>query len=579
MSDSIRRGVVAILVNLLLLPPLVLSQEPPSEDDLRAVFSEVLDVRVVNVEVVVTDKEGNRVRGLRPSDFRLLVDGEEQSIDYFSEVVGGAIQPLEASTGEAEKPLPAIESAGRVPMSYLVFIDDQFSLARDRNRVLKKLREDLDLGEDDRIAMVAFDGRRLELITNWTNSDRVLDDAFEEALRRDTMGLMRISELNTNDTERRERSQLTLTTQFFAQTADEAAQYELESMLGRIDPVELAYIRQLEDQLKRSVSATVATMRSFANPPGRKVLLLLSGGWPYSPAEYALSYANVEAEELSGAGADPLLARGREIYNPLTDTANLLGYTLYPVDVPGLNRRSIDSEFGSPSVVTGEPLQTAGGLFNRELQVHDSLQYMAAETGGQASLNGQRDIAFARVVEDTRTYYWLGFQPDRKQDDKEHKIEVEVLGEKYKVRSRKGFLDLSTETENTMMVESALFFGNPPSEVPLELKIGRPEKAGRGKIHLPIEIGIPMDHVTMIPSAGRYVAEVEYRVTVMDGSGARSDTPLQKILIAGDELPQAGQMYRYETKLTMRKRKHEVIVAVNDPVSGVMMSSALEVDP
>ena len=39
-------------------------------------FGEVIDVRVVNVEVVVTDRDGNRVAGLQPGDFRLRVDGE-----------------------------------------------------------------------------------------------------------------------------------------------------------------------------------------------------------------------------------------------------------------------------------------------------------------------------------------------------------------------------------------------------------------------------------------------------------------------------------------------------------------------
>lgn len=62
-------------------------QQPPS--DVPGVFGEVLDVRVINLEVVVTDKAGTPINGLDTSDFRLLVDGEEMSIDYFTEVRGG----------------------------------------------------------------------------------------------------------------------------------------------------------------------------------------------------------------------------------------------------------------------------------------------------------------------------------------------------------------------------------------------------------------------------------------------------------------------------------------------------------
>jgi hypothetical protein len=46
-------------------PPAAKPAEAPG-----SLFGEQIDVRVVNVEVVVTDKQGNRVAGLRPGDFR-----------------------------------------------------------------------------------------------------------------------------------------------------------------------------------------------------------------------------------------------------------------------------------------------------------------------------------------------------------------------------------------------------------------------------------------------------------------------------------------------------------------------------
>ena len=58
-------------------------------------FGEVVDVRVVNVEVVVTDRSGERVTGLTPESFRLRVDGEPVPITYFSEVVDGVARPID----------------------------------------------------------------------------------------------------------------------------------------------------------------------------------------------------------------------------------------------------------------------------------------------------------------------------------------------------------------------------------------------------------------------------------------------------------------------------------------------------
>ncbi|HEY4565060.1 MAG TPA: hypothetical protein VIJ36_18900 [Thermoanaerobaculia bacterium] len=56
-----------------------------------------IDVRVVNVEVVVADRKGNRIEGLEAADFRLLVDGREIPIDYFTEVRGGAATANDSS--------------------------------------------------------------------------------------------------------------------------------------------------------------------------------------------------------------------------------------------------------------------------------------------------------------------------------------------------------------------------------------------------------------------------------------------------------------------------------------------------
>ena len=99
-----------------------LAQQPPAEP--ASAFGEQIDVRVVNVEVVVTDKQGNRVTGLGPGDFRLRVDGKEVPIQYFTEVRGGqAIAPEEAGSGQstAVYGLPALAPGSPVGTSYQVF--------------------------------------------------------------------------------------------------------------------------------------------------------------------------------------------------------------------------------------------------------------------------------------------------------------------------------------------------------------------------------------------------------------------------------------------------------------------------
>lgn len=83
---SISGTLFAIVAGLLLSPSAPTLAEA---GDSASTFSETVDVRVVNVEAVVTDRSDTRVLGLTPADFRLLVDDEEVPIDFFSEFRGG----------------------------------------------------------------------------------------------------------------------------------------------------------------------------------------------------------------------------------------------------------------------------------------------------------------------------------------------------------------------------------------------------------------------------------------------------------------------------------------------------------
>ena len=172
---------VTILVAALAAAP-ALSQ-PTESVDVPGVFSEVIDVRVVNVEVVVTDAQGNRVTGLGRDDFRVFVDGAERPIDFWSEVRDGETQSSERRALDAEE-LDALEREAH-STSYLLFIDDSFVHARDRNLVLEKLANDLEgLSPRDRVAVVAFDGRELTLLSAWTSSTRVVGGALRDARAR-----------------------------------------------------------------------------------------------------------------------------------------------------------------------------------------------------------------------------------------------------------------------------------------------------------------------------------------------------------------------------------------------------------
>lgn len=139
-SDRSRTPLCAIPALIGLLP--LLAAPLRAQDAAVPVFRDTVDVRVVNVEVVVVDDDGNRVRGLLPSDFEVRIEGKPVPIAYFSEVAEGRVTaPSIDRAGEVE---PALRAGEVVERSYLVFIDEFFSLPADRDRIVRSLIDDLE---------------------------------------------------------------------------------------------------------------------------------------------------------------------------------------------------------------------------------------------------------------------------------------------------------------------------------------------------------------------------------------------------------------------------------------------------
>jgi VWFA-related protein len=554
--------VAAILV--LSAGPALQAQELRSS--LPGVFSEVLDVRVVNLEVVVTDSDGVPIFGLGPDAFELEIDGEVVPIEYFSEVRAG-VAGTDKVDASVVPGLPSLVAGEPVGTSYLVFIDDFFSIARDRDQVLEALKSDLPLmGPEDRMAIVAFNGTELDMITTWSQSVPALERALEAALERPAFGLQRLAEQRQFNYDR------TLS----ALSSIRAGEITTDAFLRtQLDPDERFYLERLTDQVSRSVTAGASTLRSFAEPPGRKVMLLLSGGWPFFPAMFL-------GPDVSPVVLSWELTDGQALFRPLTDTANLIGYTLYPVDVPGFNDLLANESptLRDPRVEDVARTGLRGdGAFLRQQEVHYTLDFLARQTGGTSFINSERLDAFSGTVSDTRSYYWIGFTPNREWDDRRHKIEVSVKEKGFRVRSRDGFLDSSRRHEVAMALESTLLFGNPGGQGSLRVNLGEPKKKGRKKMEVPVTILIPLDEITFLPSEQGEVAQIELMVAVRDELGRRANIPAVPMAFQAPGDGEPGGLGSYEFSLQVRKQRNDAVIAVVDTASGRILSASVEIEP
>ncbi|HEX9940372.1 MAG TPA: VWA domain-containing protein [Thermoanaerobaculia bacterium] len=522
----------------LVAPALAAASVTPAVDPKpSSSFGTSIDVRVVNVEAVVTDRRGNRIAGLSAADFRLLVDGKEVPVDYFTEVVEGE---MAAPPVEEGAPAAAASSApgGKVGTSYLVFIDESFSIAAQRDVVLQRFIRDLKrLRAGDRMAVVAFDGRKINLLRGWTEDREALRRILAQAQSRPSQGIARLAMRRT-----------------------EGAVGDLIQDGGA------AFV--LYAEVESAAAAAAAAMRGISTPPGRKVFLLLSGGWPLFSGEHLIADP---LREIPSAFYTP---RPEELFEPVTDTANLLGYTIYAVDVPGLDPESTWSDARS-SGATNHGFITS----DWERGTHATLEFLAGETGGKAVLNSARLNAFERVEADTRTYYWLGFTPQWRADGKRHDIRVEVRRPGARVRARSGFSDLSREAEAQLQTESLLLFGGEEGERRLRVRAGEPRRAGLWKMELPVILEIPASALTPLPADGGYEVQATLSMGALDRWGERTrlaSVPLRLTLPAA---PGPGVYARYETVLRLPKGPQRLVFSVEDATGGGRAWAEVDVEP
>jgi VWFA-related protein len=489
----------------------------PEDDAERIpVVGDVIDVRVVNVEIVATDEKGNRLRGLSPADFRLLVDGKEVPIEFFTEVEEGktvASAPVAPAAGSdaVPTPLPPSEEVGR---SYLVFVDDSFAVGKPRDVVLDRLDKDLGmLQAQDRMAVLAFDGYRIDVLSPWTSDKAALAAALSAARGRASTG----NRLLAQDRNMQSDVDYTLNAALEAGlTAGEADKEFLEALGKRVNP-------EARTQLGRTAHALAGALRGFEAPPGRKVMLLLSGGWSLQVAP--------------------------QLFVPLIRSANQLGYTIYPVDV------------ASP---TPETLK--------------ALDQLAMQTGGRVANVAGQDV-FRQVVADSGSYYWLGFTPSWKGDDGQHQIRFEAARPGLQVRARSGFTDLSKRTETAMRAEGVLLFGGQAEDRTLKVELGEMKEVGSREVEVPVTLGVPVEALALTQDDKGFVAEAPLVVAALDAKGARSDLPTSRLRVQVKEPPRVGGYARFQTTLRLRRADQKLVFTVHDAVNGHPLWQEVEFHP
>ncbi len=538
---------------------------------------ESIEVSIVNVDTVVTDKQGRRIHGLRKEDFEIYENGVRQPITNFAEYAS----EREATSAGPATPSATAQAAPAAPQppppqrrTIIVFVE-RFQLAAFRSdpmfAAMKKLLHE-SVRPGDRVMVATWNRGLLGTPLDFTDDLARIDKAIDTvATRTTTVSLDPMRDL--------EREVDAITT-FEA----EAAEFGGGRIGGADVPGESGLSFFIEENSRmsakgalmdeqRKVETLNALMRSVGAAEGRKILLL---------ATHRLSeYAGAEALFIAGANVLPSDFRrqfdGKPLIKSLVDTANANGFTIYPIYAEGLGSSTAGtSEFrGRQNKSLGYDYQ----VLNNETPM---LEYVAQQTGGVAAW-GNHDVTnlLPHVVDDFESYYSLAYSATQGKAAS-RKIEIKVRDPKLTVRARKQFLPKSDTTKMEDRVIATLFGNAPPSSFEVKIRLATPKLDEKKHYMIPITIEVPISALTMLPegtsTSGAFTVYTAWGGMVGGVSDTHHET--KQFSIATSELEKAKtNHFTYQFDVVSATPYLRIALGVYDEVSKEYALNLVDLQP
>jgi VWFA-related protein len=439
------RSIAGRLLFLMLCPVLCLAQTSARDTAFR------ITSRIVYVDVVVRDRQGNVVHGLSQRDFRLTEDGAVQSIDYFDE----RMYPLTVGHGPGVAGTPlAVDSSARAPAASgfsnapvpgadagsisIILFDLLNTAATDQEYARRQLLSFLEsLPRGQKVALFVLSGR-LQMVQSFTgNSDRLIEMARHIDPR--NFGLIKSDDESMQDVD------------MFAGFARAVGATNLMAQVEQAERDEKESDEAIRARITLAALGELA--RATSGYPGRKNLLWLAESFPLT---IGAQMEEPKAESRSN------LPKARETANRIADAQ----IAVYPINLLGLETGTLGSDVSGASSVSaigapqgsalnpqmGDTLQTQ---FTARAKLRAQMEDLASQTGGEpfASTND-----FARALrlsmQDGSNYYMLAYRPqNQKWNGRFRKIHLELAQKGYSLSYRRGYFALENTASATSVQE------------------------------------------------------------------------------------------------------------------------------
>ena len=393
-------------------------QEPvrPSDEDVVRITT-----NLVQVDAVVTDKNGKPVRDLRPDEVQIFEDGHQQKITHFSFISSEpTVAQPPAPSAPLDKhapPLPPVKLHPEDVRRTIALVVDDLGLSFESTyyvrRALKKF-VDQQMQPGDLVAIIRTSGG-IGALQQFTADKRQLYAAIERvkwsASGRSGIGVFAPIENNSANSEE-------------AQTANEDFNQFREDVFA-----------------VGTLGAVRYVVRGMRELPGRKSILLLSDGF------------RIHSRDDPNRNYRALLALRR-----LIDEANRATVVIYTMNAAGLQTLSFSAADSTGGMNSEQLERRLSDRRTAAFESQEGLDYLARETGGIAIRNNN-DLSggIRRVIEDQKSYYLIGYRPDESTFDAKtgrrtfHKLSLKVSRPgKFSVRMRNGFYGVADDKDNAI---------------------------------------------------------------------------------------------------------------------------------
>lgn len=542
-------------------------EEPP-------IFSEQIRVEIVELEVMVSARDGTPIRGLGRDDFQVRVDGEPAEITNFY-VVGAAGGRSDSAPEAAEDAIAPFDQ--RLRMAILVDLPTlPFGRAR---RVLDDVAAATveALRDGDQVLVATLD-RDLQVVQPFTEDHT----AAAAALRAAGKGSGRMGQAD-RELRRIVRELLRVTPPASGPSPGGLA----SSRLSDIQMVQALandlrvsidqYAERRAVEARQTIEFLAAAVDRLSGLTGRKVVLYVGGGFEDQPGQ-ALSQAWLDkfshpAYEVQVSGSDELPATVHlsSLFARLGEHANTQGVTFYALAPDtGMRMLGISAEIQGPDPATG------GNLAGDVGTMHDAtrgapLTAMAGQTGGIARVGGGDVRRFVEEIRrDVGSYYSLGIRLDAPDGvDKQHRVEVRVDRPGARVRHQATVRPRTPVEKAEAATLAALVHGEGENGFDLAVDFGAAEPSEKGRFVLPMTVRFPLVRLAFLPQGDEHVGRATLLIATMDVDQDLSSVQTVELPIripTADLVNALQELGQYEAKLQIRPGWHRIAVGLHDEI-------------